>query len=164
MESPDSGYSIAYWSHPSEVKLLTRSSIQIHDFIIEEQDSFWKVALPPLPLAPPAKSSQYVCGENPALWDTTRWVRMIRDCSHGGFVFASGWTKWGNISGPFSKQERSRIMQHRKLSRLGPSYWKAAFLPFFTECAQEAYWNFIDTQRASGIIAAYQNGSASESG
>ena len=56
---------------------------------------------------------------------------MIADCSHGGFVFASGWTKWGNIIGPLSKQELYRIMQHSKLSRPGPSYWKAAFLAFF---------------------------------
>ena len=80
---------------------------------------------------------------------------MIADCSHGGFVFASGWTKWGNMIGPLSKQERSRIMEHSKLSRPGPSYWKAAFLAFFKEWAQEAYWDFIDSQRASGIIAAH---------
>ena len=45
-------------------------------------------------------------------------------------------------------------MQHSKLSRPGPSYWKAAFLAFFQEWAQEAYWDFMDIQKASGIIAA----------
>ena len=45
-------------------------------------------------------------------------------------------------------------MQHSKLSRPGPSYWKTAFLVLFPEWAQEAYWDLIDTQRACGIIAA----------
>ena len=45
-------------------------------------------------------------------------------------------------------------MQHSKLSRPGPSYWKIAFLVFFPEWAQEAHWDFTDTQRACGIIAA----------
>ena len=45
-------------------------------------------------------------------------------------------------------------MQHSKLSRPSPEYWKAAFLAYFLEWAQEAYWDPIDTQRASGIIAA----------
>ena len=45
-------------------------------------------------------------------------------------------------------------MQHSKLSRPGPSYWKIAFLVFFLDWAQEAYWDFIDTQRACGIVVA----------
>ena len=45
-------------------------------------------------------------------------------------------------------------MQHSKLSRPGPSYWKIAFQVFFPDLAQEAYWDFIDTQRACGIVAA----------
>ena len=44
-------------------------------------------------------------------------------------------------------------MQGSKSSRPGPSYWKTAFLALFPEWAQEAYWNFIDTQRACRIIA-----------
>lgn len=79
---------------------------------------------------------------------------MPIDFPHGGFVYASGWTTWRNITGPLNKQERSRITQHSKHSRPGPSYWKIAFLHLFPECAQEAYWDLIDTQRASGIIAA----------
>ena len=46
-------------------------------------------------------------------------------------------------------------MQNSKLSRPGPSYWKTAFLAFFFVWAQEAYWDLIDTQRASGIIASH---------
>jgi hypothetical protein len=45
-------------------------------------------------------------------------------------------------------------MQHSKLSRPGPSYWKIAFLVFFPDWAREAYWDFIDTQGACGIVAA----------
>ena len=78
----------------------------------------------------------------------------MKKCPHAGFVFVSGWTKWGDIAGPLTVRERRRIMQHSKLSRPGPSYWKIAFLVFFPEWAQDAYWDLIDTQRACGIIAA----------
>ena len=130
MGSSDSGYSIAYWSLPSEVKWLTSSSLQIGDRIIQRVDTGWKLVFHPLP---PGSSGDVVsiCGEKPELWDHARWMRRLKDCPHGGFVFSSGWTKWGNITSPFSKQECSRSMQHSKLSRPGPSYWKIAFLLFF---------------------------------
>ena len=47
MGSPDSGYSIVYWSLPIEVKMLTTSSIQIKDHIIEKHGNAWKVISPP---------------------------------------------------------------------------------------------------------------------
>ena len=46
-------------------------------------------------------------------------------------------------------------MQNTKLSRPGASYWKTAFLTFFLAWVQDAYWDFIDTQMASGIIASH---------
>ena len=66
MGSPDSGYSIVYWSLPSEVKWLTSSSIQINDHIIERQGSAWKMVSPP----PPSGSSGEIvpiCKENGAV-------------------------------------------------------------------------------------------------
>ena len=119
MGSPESGYSIAYWSRPTEFQLLTRSSIRILDHTIDKQDGVWKVVSPS---PPPGASGEVVsiCGEDPALWDAARCMRTIAELLHGGFVFASGWTKWGNITGPLSKQERSRNMQNSKHSRPGP--------------------------------------------
>ena len=49
MGSPESGYSIAYWSMPCEVKWLTDSTMQIGDRIIQKVDSSWKVIFPVLP-------------------------------------------------------------------------------------------------------------------
>ena len=43
MGSSESGYSIAYWSMPCEVKWLTDSTMQIGDRIIQKVDSSWKV-------------------------------------------------------------------------------------------------------------------------
>ena len=79
-----------------------------------------------------------ICSENLDKWDHDRWARRLEKCLYGGFVFSSGWNKWGNIIGPLTKQERRRVMQYSKLSRPGPSYWKIKFLVFFLEWAQEA--------------------------
>ena len=92
-----------------------------------------------------------ICGEKPELWNYDLWLRRSQKFHYGGIVFSSGLTKWGNIAGPLSKQERATIMQHSKLSRPGRSYWKTAFLVLFLEWAQEAYWDLIDTQRAFGL-------------
>ena len=43
MGSPDSGYSIAYWSSPNEGQWLTTSSFQVGDRIIERQGRAWNV-------------------------------------------------------------------------------------------------------------------------
>ena len=151
--SPDSGYSIVYWSLPSEVKRSTSSSVQINDHIIEKHGSAWKVVSSPPSLGSSGEIVS-ICGDNPTRWDATRWSPTLTDLLHGGFVYASGWTTWRNITGPLNKQELSRIMQHSKLSRPGPSYWKVAFLQLLLKWTQETHWDFIDTQRASGIIAA----------
>ena len=71
MGSPESGYSIAFWSLPSEVKWLTSSSLQIGDRIIQRVHTGWKLVFPPLP---PGSSGDVVsiCGEKPELWDHAR--------------------------------------------------------------------------------------------
>ena len=153
MGSAESGYSIAYWSSLSDVKWLSDSSMQIGDRIICKTCVSWKVIFPGLSSGA-SGDVLAICCEKHELWNYDFWLRRSQKFHYGGIVFSSGLTKWGNIAGPFSKQERASIMQHSKLPRPGPSCWKTAFLVLFPEWAQEAYWDLIDTQRACGIIAA----------
>ena len=73
---------------------------------------------------------------------------------HGGIIYASGWAKCGNVLKPLSNTVKTNIINKSKHSRPGPSFWKEAFLPWFPEWAQEAYWDIIDTQKACRSIAA----------
>ena len=65
--SSDSGYSIVYWSLPSEVKRLTSSSVKINDHIIEKHGSAWKVVSPPPHSLGSSSEVVSICGDNPAV-------------------------------------------------------------------------------------------------
>ena len=96
--------------YPSEVKWLTSSSLQIGDRIIQRVDTGWKLVF--LPLLPGSSGDVVsICAEKHELWDHARWMRRLKDCPHGGFVFSSGWTKWGNITGPLSKALQNHAAQ-----------------------------------------------------
>ena len=45
-------------------------------------------------------------------------------------------------------EQTVNIINKSRYSRPGPAFWKVAFLHWFHEWAQDAYWDVIDTQRA----------------
>ena len=83
----------------------------------------------------------------------TRWEQAANNAPHGGIIYSSGWTNWGDLLRPHGHKEKNSVMNKSKYSRPGPSFWKVAFLRMFPVRAQDAYGNLIDTQRACGIIA-----------
>ena len=44
-----------------------------------------------------------VVDEDQSNWDTRRWSQVATENPHGGIIFASGWTSWGNIFRSFIK-------------------------------------------------------------
>ena len=104
--------------------------MQICDRIICKNGGSWKVIFPGLPSGA-SGDVLAICCENQEFWNYDTWLRRSQKFHYGGIVFSSDLTKFDNIGGPLSKQERSSIMQHSKLSRPGPSYWKTAFLVLF---------------------------------
>ena len=92
-----------------------------------------------------------ICGAITRTWDMARWRLWISSCSFGSIIYESGWTQWGDLTGPLSLPERKKIVQESKHSKPGPSYWKIAFLAFFRAWAPGAYWHLIDTQRKCRI-------------
>ena len=152
MGSPDSGFSIIYWSSRSEVQIQSEYSVRTHDYLLSKESGLWKVTGPQLHNSASGEV-MYICGDRPQKWNMSRWLRWVASCPFGAFVFESGWTQWGDITGPLSPLERKLIMQGTRHSRPGPSYWKTAFLAFFPPWAQDAYWDPIDTQRTCRIVA-----------
>ena len=92
-----------------------------------------------------------MCGEDPNRWNAIEW--SIANKRHGGVIYSSGWTKFCNLKAPFTSKENNAIISKSKRKRPGPTYWKVAFVPLFQEWVQEAYWDFIDTQRACSVVA-----------
>ena len=130
MGSPESGFSIVYWSSRSEVQIQSEYSVRIRDYVISKESGLWKV-ISPQPRKSASGEIMSICGKRPQKWNMSRWLRWVNSCSFGALVFESGWTQWGDITGPLSPLERKLITQGSRHSRPGPSYWKIAFLPFF---------------------------------
>ena len=150
MGPTDSGYSILYWSSSTEVTILSESAETIRGILLSKENCAWRIDGPPL-CSKASGRVVCICGEIPGTWDMARWRLWIRSCPFGGIIYVSGWTQWGDLTGPLSLSERKKIVQGSKHSRPGPSYWKTAFLVFFLAWAQEAYWHLIDTQRKCRI-------------
>ena len=70
MGSSESGYSIAYWSMPCEVKWLTDLTMQIGDRIIQKVGSSWKVFFPVLPHGASGNTVP-ICCKKPENWIAT---------------------------------------------------------------------------------------------
>ena len=75
------------------------------------------------------------------------------DGTSGYLVLAPNRDIWGDLAGRLSLNERSVLMAKSRGSRLGASGWKTAFLRLFPMWAQEAYWELIDAQRKSAVVA-----------
>ena len=60
---------------------------------------------------------------------------------------------WTDLVQPATLRERAQLKRKGRNSRPGKSGWKAAFLDFFPEWAQEAYWESLDVQRACAVVA-----------
>ena len=51
-----------------------------------------------------------ICGEITSTWDMARWRLWISSCSFGSIIYESGWTQWGDLTGPLSLPERKKIV------------------------------------------------------
>ena len=126
MGPSDSGYNILYWSLSTDIVVLSPIALNIRGNRLTHRNGSWYLESATLH----SKASGLVvciCGENPCTWDINRWLHWTNSRTFGGIVYASGWTRWGDLLRPLSLSERKGIMQGSKFSRPGPSYWKTAF-------------------------------------
>ena len=77
----------------------------------------------------------------------------IANNQHGGVIYSAGWTKCGNRIAPLNRMEKNAIINKSRHTRPGPTYSKVSFVQLFSEWVQEAYWDFINTQRACSVVA-----------
>ena len=109
MGPTDSGYSILYWSSSTEVIIVSESAVSIRGTLLSNVNCAWRVDGPPL-CSTASGRVVCICGEIPAKWDMVRWLLWIRSRSFGGIVYESGWTQWGDLTGPLSLPERKKIV------------------------------------------------------
>ena len=120
MGSPESGYPIICCS-PGRIHIPLLSSVNIDESTLQKQGRTWKVTSPP-PRHGASGEVISICGSNPSTWDAQRWTQASIDMPHGGFIYAFGWAKWGNVLGQLSRIYKANIINKSKHSRPGPSF------------------------------------------